>query len=116
MRTGPLNLSMWRISPLMTTRQAASDICWQFIVTMLCSGQIVTSMLQVPSLVLMKGFCEHVDGFLKRSPGGVAAVHCKAGKGRTGVMICCFLVYSVGCFSNGMPLVICFGRLCTNAC
>lgn len=51
--------------------------------------------LQVPTLELMRAFCKHADAFLKATPGGVVAVHCKAGKGRTGIMICCYLLYSV---------------------
>ncbi|CAL8468829.1 g8370 [Coccomyxa elongata] len=49
---------------------------------------------QVPSLRLVQAFCEHVAKFLTEHPKGVAAVHCKAGKGRTGIMITCYLLYS----------------------
>ena len=40
-----------------------------------------------PPLGLIPKFCEDAASFLQREPAGVVAVHCKAGKGRTGTMI-----------------------------
>ena len=47
-----------------------------------------------PPFDMMLAFCEDVAEFVKRNPKCVAAIHCKAGKGRTGLMICCYLIYS----------------------
>ena len=47
-----------------------------------------------PPLGLIHKFCLSVDAFLKADEANVVAVHCKAGKGRTGLMICAYLVYS----------------------
>lgn len=55
----------------------------------------VPEALQVPPLALIHSFCKHVHSFLREHPQGVVAVHCKAGKGRTGLMICSYLLYAV---------------------
>ena len=39
-------------------------------------------------------FCQSVHGWLNSNPKNVAAVHCKAGKGRTGTMISCYFIFS----------------------
>eukprot|EP01012_Entosiphon_sulcatum_P067499 TRINITY_DN9723_c0_g1_i1.p1 TRINITY_DN9723_c0_g1~~TRINITY_DN9723_c0_g1_i1.p1 ORF type:complete len:605 (+),score=97.54 TRINITY_DN9723_c0_g1_i1:2083-3897(+) len=47
-----------------------------------------------PPFYMMRLFCEDVDKFLKSTENAVVAVHCKAGKGRTGLMISAYLMYS----------------------
>ena len=48
---------------------------------------------EAPPLNLMKSFCEDAKKFLDEDKKNIVAVHCKAGKGRTGTMICCLLLY-----------------------
>ena len=46
---------------------------------------------------LILEFCIDICLYLIKNPEGIAAVHCKAGKGRTGVMICSYLIFSRLC-------------------
>ncbi|XP_049532792.1 uncharacterized protein LOC125949617 isoform X2 [Anopheles darlingi] len=47
-----------------------------------------------PDIKQINDFCKDVDDFLRSDSRNVVAIHCKAGKGRTGTMICCYLLYS----------------------
>ena len=48
---------------------------------------------EAPPLHIILPFCEDATAFLKEHPKNVVAVHCLAGKGRTGTFISCLLRY-----------------------
>ena len=61
---------------------------------------------------LILEFCIDICLYLMKNPKGIAAVHCKAGKGRTGVMICSYLVFS-GLCKNSEQAFRYYGRMRT---
>ncbi|XP_010317527.1 phosphatidylinositol 3,4,5-trisphosphate 3-phosphatase and protein-tyrosine-phosphatase PTEN1 [Solanum lycopersicum] len=48
----------------------------------------------VPSLDMIKDFCEDVYSWLSSDSKNIVVIHCMAGKGRTGLMVCSYLVYT----------------------
>jgi hypothetical protein len=47
-----------------------------------------------PTLKTVLAFCHNATTFLKEDQENVIAVHCKGGKGRTGVMMACLLMWT----------------------
>merc|ERR1712139_437754 len=42
---------------------------------------------------VLREACEKIDEFLMKDDEHVVAVHCKAGKGRTGLIVCAYMLY-----------------------
>lgn len=66
-----------------------------------------------PPFDLLLACCQDIHRFLQADPQNVVAIHCKAGKGRTGVIICCYLLYSRYCKSAYEALVF-YGKVRTS--
>ena len=49
------------------------------------------------ALQLIEQFCNSVFAYLAEDPENVVGIHCKAGKGRTGLMISCYLLHCGNC-------------------
>ena len=52
---------------------------------------------QAPPFPLLEAFSEDAHKWLSADKDNIVVTHCKAGKGRTGVMICAYLLYSKAC-------------------
>lgn len=59
---------------------------------------------QCPDLKVILDFCRDVDKYLSENDEYVIAAHCKAGKGRTGLMLACYMVYAGICPSARVAL------------
>eukprot|EP00891_Asterochloris_glomerata_P003134 jgi/Astpho2/3134/Aster-x1123 len=64
---------------------------------------------QPPPLPLVQAFCKSVEAHLAADPANVAVVHCKAGKGRTGTMLCCYLLHE-GAFTDALEVMNHYGQ------
>ena len=65
---------------------------------------------EAPPLNLIKPFCEDVKKFLDEDPNNVVAIHCLAGKGRTGTFICCLLLY-LNFFETAEECILYYGLM-----
>ncbi|KAL4690978.1 hypothetical protein H8959_013939 [Pygathrix nigripes] len=57
-------------------------------------GRIMIDDHNVPTLHEMVVFTKEVNEWMAQDPENIVAIHCKGGKGRTGTMICAFLIAS----------------------
>ena len=57
-------------------------------------------------LFCIEPFCASVHAFVASDDRNVAVVHCKAGKGRTGMLLCAYLVWSGLCASAADALAL----------
>jgi phosphatidylinositol-3,4,5-trisphosphate 3-phosphatase/dual-specificity protein phosphatase PTEN len=65
---------------------------------------------EAPPLNLIRPFCDDAKNFLDEDENNVIAVHCKAGKGRTGTLICCLLLY-MNVFDNSDECLQYYGMM-----
>ena len=65
---------------------------------------------EAPPLKLIYPFCEDVKKFLDEDPLNVVAIHCLAGKGRTGTFVCCLLLY-LNFFETAEECILYYGLL-----
>ena len=65
-----------------------------------------------PPFELVVSFCNQMHQYLNSHKKNVAAVHCKAGKGRTGTMICCYLMWS-GHMESAFDSLYYYGKMRT---
>ncbi|XP_011928770.1 PREDICTED: phosphatidylinositol 3,4,5-trisphosphate 3-phosphatase TPTE2 isoform X4 [Cercocebus atys] len=63
----------------------------------------------VPTLHEMVVFTKEVNEWMAQDPANIVAIHCKGGKGRTGTMICAFLIAS-GIFLTAEESLYYFGE------
>jgi len=68
-----------------------------------------------PEFGLILAFCRDVSLWLEEDRDHVAAVHCKAGKGRTGLMICSYLLYC-GMFQTSAEVLEYYASKRTSDC
>jgi len=54
-------------------------------------------------------FCEDAHQWLQAHPENIIAVHCKAGKGRTGCMIGCYLMHC-GAYTDHKEALVFYGN------
>ena len=52
-----------------------------------CSREFIFDDHNAPMFNQMKDFCVDLDNWFNEDERNIACIHCKAGKGRTGVMI-----------------------------
>eukprot|EP00954_Amorphochlora_amoebiformis_P029282 1392931-Amorphochlora_amoeboformis.AAC.2 len=54
----------------------------------------------------IEDICKDLHKYLNNDKKNVAAIHCKAGKGRSGLIIACYLLYSGECHTAEEALVV----------
>lgn len=65
---------------------------------------------EAPPINLIRPFCEDAKSFLDEDEQNIIAVHCKAGKGRTGTFICCLMMY-MNIFDNADECLQYYGMM-----